>query len=191
MNTVIFYGGLVKFYINNVGIKIEFSFILIISASLIFENYNLIFVLLFSALHELGHIVLLYILGGKADSVTIAYYGIGLKHSSDLSYSREIIFLLGGIAVNLMFALLDIHREINLALFVINALPIYPLDGGRVFKLILCKWFGIALSDRVMTVSGIIFIALIIILAAVCGNISLVLIAVYLIIYTFNRSSYD
>ncbi len=180
-----------KFYINNAQIKIEFSFILIISASLIFENYNLIYVLLFSALHELGHIVLLYILGGKADSVTIAYYGIGLKHSSNLSYGREIIFLLGGITVNLLFALLDIYRNINLSLFIINALPIYPLDGGRVFKLMLCSLFDISLSDKLLTISGIIFITLIIITAVIRGNISLALIAVYLIIYTLNRSSYD
>lgn len=180
-----------KFYINHVEIKIEFSFILIISASLIFENYNLIYILLFSALHELGHILLLYLLGGNADSVTIAYYGIGLKHSSNLSYGREITFLLGGIAVNLIFALFDIYRDINLSLFMINALPIYPLDGGRVFKLLLCRWFDIALSDKLLTVSGIVFITLIIIMAVVHGNISLALIAVYLIIYTFNRSSYD
>lgn len=180
-----------KLYINGVEFKLEFSFILMISASLIFGNYNLIFVLLFSALHELGHILLLYILGGKADSVTIAYYGIGLKHSSDLSYAREILFLLGGISVNLLFVLLDVHRNINLALLMVNALPIYPLDGGRVFKLILSIFFDITLSDRVLTISGIIFITVIIVTALLQENISLAFISVYLIIYTFNRSSYD
>lgn len=180
-----------KLYINGVEIKLEFSFILMISASLIFGNYTIIFVLLFSALHEMGHIILLYILGGKADSVTIAYYGIGLKHSSNLSYGREILFLLGGITVNLIFALLDVHRDINSALFIINALPIYPLDGGRVFKLILSRFFDIALSDKVLTVSGIVFIAVITAAAVLQGNISLAFISVYLIIYTFNRSSYD
>lgn len=177
-----------KFYVNGVMIKIEYSFVLIISFFLLIENYSMMYVLLFSALHEMGHLLLLYIMGGKADKITIAYYGIGLKHSSKLTVTGEILFLLGGILVNALFVVLNLQRNINLSLLMINALPIYPLDGGRVLKLMLNSTLDLSVSDRFLTAIGICSILIIIAFAIFEGNLSLALIAFYLIIYSINNS---
>lgn len=155
---------------------------------LLVGNYSMMYVLLFSALHELGHIALLYSLGGRADLITVAYYGIGLKHTSNLSVTREIIFLLGGIIVNGFFAIIDVKRQINLSLMLINILPIYPLDGGRVLKLVLNSIFDYSISNKLFTTVGFISIFAIIVFAVAKGNLSLGLIAFYLIIYSFNKT---
>lgn len=183
-----FYGGLLRLYIGDVKVQIEYSFVLIISFFLLLGNYSMMYVLLFSALHELGHIALLYALGGKADKITVAYYGIGLKHQAKFTVGKEILFLLGGILVNGAFAIFNVHRQINLSLLLINAMPIYPLDGGRVIKLLLYSAFDLALSDKLFLAVGICSIIAIIIAAVIYGNLSLALIAFYLIIYSLNNS---
>ncbi|MFR5875948.1 MAG: site-2 protease family protein [Eubacterium sp.] len=177
-----------RFYINNVSIKIEFSFFLIISFSILTDSESVLYVILFSALHELGHIVMLYVLGGRAESITIACYGIGLKHKSKLNDFRQILFLLGGVTVNFIFVLLNIEREINLALFAVNILPLYPLDGGRVLKLVLNNLLTINISDKVFKIISIIIIAFLIAAAVYFKNLSLTLIVIYIIIYSLNNS---
>lgn len=177
-----------KLHINNVTVKIEFSFLLLIAFSIIINNDNLLYVLLFSALHELGHIIMLYIVGGRAESITLAYYGIGLKHKSRLSDVRQILFLLGGVAVNLIFVLLNIERDINLALFTVNILPLYPLDGGRALKLVLNNILSVNASDTVFKVISAVIIILLTGAAVYLKNLSLVLIVIYIIIYSLNNS---
>jgi Zn-dependent protease len=98
------------------------------------------------------------------------------------------LFLLSGVAVNLIFALLNIKRNINLALFLVNILPLYPLDGGRAFKLILNNIFGIIISDKIFITFSIIIILLLIIASIYLKNLSLVLIVIYIIIYSINNS---
>jgi Zn-dependent protease len=177
-----------KFSLFNVSIKIEYSIFLVIALSLILENYNIIFVLLFSCFHEIGHIATLYFFKGKADVITISYYGIGLKHSSKLNYLQEIIFLISGVAINYAFALLNIKREINLAIALLNSLPIYPLDVGRALKLILNNIFSLNISDKIYKAVSAITIFLFIIIALYLKNLNLILISIYIIFYCVNNT---
>lgn len=152
-------------------------------------EYNILWVLLFSGLHELGHLAVLYAAGGKAARIKLAFYGIGLVQKGTLTNLRQIIFLFGGIAVNAAFSLLNIHREINLALLVMNSLPVYPLDGGRILKLCLNNVLTLDLSDKVFKLLSIVIIILFIALAAYVKNVSLLLIAAYVILYSINNST--
>ena len=169
-----------KFKLFDIEFEVSFLFFVIICTALIANNYDFIYVLLFSSLHELGHIVSLYLLGGKADKITISFYGIGLKHSSDLPVSREILFLLSGILINLLFVMLNVKRDINLALLVINALPIYPLDMGRCLKLVLEKYFDFRISYFFMYVLSAVALVLLVGYSFYCKKFSLLIISAYL-----------
>lgn len=136
--------------------------------------------MIFSALHELGHIVSLHLLGGKADKITFSYYGIGMSQTSNLGVLREIIFLMSGVLVNYFFALLGIHREINLALGIINSLPVYPLDAGRVAKLLLDELLPMEISYRIYIFIGWIFETALIVYAIYTKSVNLLLIGIYL-----------
>ncbi len=115
--------------------KIEFSFILMLALALVSGIKSILLVMLFASLHEAGHLLLLYAFHGRATALTLAFYGIGLQHRARFTKWQEALFLLGGAAVNGLFVLLNVHREINLPLLLLNALPLYPLDGGRVIAL--------------------------------------------------------
>ena len=162
------------------NIKIEYGFLLIIGFALLLKAENLLYVLLFSTLHEAGHIAVLYLLGGRADLITLSFYGAGLKHTSKLSTAGEILFLFSGCAVNLILALFGIKRDINLALFILNILPIYPLDGGRILKL------SAGLKTRLFTALSNVFLLLLGVYSLYTKNMTLLLITAYLLIYSFN-----
>lgn len=161
---------------------------LIIAYAMLFKSYDFLFVILFSALHELGHLIALLICKGKPDRLVFAYYGIGLKHSSDLNDFSELIFLTAGIVVNLFFCIFNIKRDINLALLIVNALPIYPLDGGRILKIILNTFFNLTISDMIFKAISVFIIILLIITALYLKSVSLGFITLYVIVYSINNS---
>ncbi|MDO4364066.1 MAG: hypothetical protein Q4C99_06025 [Clostridia bacterium] len=175
-----------KFRLFDIEFEISFWFFAMVCTALFANNYDFLYVLLFSSLHELGHITSLYLLGGKADKIIVSFYGIGLKHSSDLTVSKEVLFLLSGIAVNFVFVIFNVKRDINLALIVINALPIYPLDMGRCLKLVLEKYFNISVSYFVLYAFGFAALVLLICYSIYSRKYSILIVSAYLAFWLFR-----
>lgn len=169
-----------KFELFDVEFEISFLFFAVVCTALFADNYDFLYVLLFSSLHETGHIISLYLFKCKADKITLSFYGIGLKYSTDLPFVREVVFLLSGIAVNLLFVLFNIKKEINLALIFINALPIYPLDMGRCLKLIFQKCFDISISYFVLYAFGFLTLIGLICYSIYTGKFSILIVSAYL-----------
>lgn len=172
----------------NVDIRIEYSLFLVLGFSIVVSNYSFLYVILFSALHELGHVAALYLMGGKADTITVAYYGIGLKYSTPLGTFKTVFILLCGPLVNLLLLLFGIGYDINIALLVINLLPIYPLDGGRILKLLLNQVFSLSVSDKLFIAVTLVFILLLLGLCFYLKSTSLLLIVIYVLVYSVNNS---
>ncbi|UKI23631.1 MAG: hypothetical protein L6V88_04275 [Anaerotruncus sp.] len=79
--------------------------------------------------------------------MTLSCCGAALKYENRISPWQEAFVALAGPALNLvLFTVLK--DDINLLLFILNMLPIYPLDGGRALKIFLPRTqtvFGICL----------------------------------------------
>jgi stage IV sporulation protein FB len=176
------------FYVNKAKIRIEYSFLLMIAFSVLLKSSNIAFVLLFSSLHEIGHLIALLVFGGRAKEINISFYGIGLKYDYSFSFLKELVLFSAGIIVNLILCLLNINRNINLSLALINMLPLYPLDGGRILKLILNKLFYLNVSDYIFKTVSFIVLALLVIYSIYAKNYSLILIIIYIIIFSLNNT---
>lgn len=174
------------FSVFGVKFRIEFAFLLIILVSGLLGNSNILWLILFSSLHESGHIIVLLLFGGRIDEITVSYYGIGMKHSSQLRPLQEAVFLLAGVIVNTAFALVNVHRDINLALAFVNLLPVYPLDGGRVLNIIFVQLFSYSTAYKLSIAISFAVTVSLLAVALVFGNISLLLIVLYIMFYYIN-----
>lgn len=125
-----------------VDLKIFFILLLYILTQKV-EIFTITFI--FIILHEIGHIVSGILLGLKINKLELNIAGISLEFKN---YGKErkinnIIIDLAGPIINLISAIIGILIKeeiiiyVNAMLFIINMLPIHPLDGGRILKNIL------------------------------------------------------
>ena len=162
----------------NFDFIIEYSFLLLLSFALLLGAQDIALLLLFSSLHELGHIIALLCLGGKIDKLTLSFYGLALKYSSSLTNIKEFTVIICGPIVNL-FLYFILKDDINLLLFILNILPVYPLDGGRALRIGLPK---ISKPISIVTLAVIIVFSFYLIICY--HSFSLILISCYLLAYS-------
>ena len=101
---------------------------------------NYIYALVFSLLHEAGHLIAMVFFGCVPDRITVGTAGIRIdKTELSMSAKQECITALSGPFVNLVLMLLfsfDVRGLpflINAGLLIFNLLPLKTLDGGRFF----------------------------------------------------------
>jgi len=109
-------------------------------------------IMLFSILHEMGHIIVGLILKMKPTKLEIMPFGVSVSFNENVddknSNIKEILVALAGPLTSLILAIfaLDIDFKYvskngaiysNLLILFFNLMPIYPLDGGRIIKSIL------------------------------------------------------
>lgn len=120
--------------------------LLLISYMLIEGTFDPLLILLFSLLHEAGHLLAIRALGGKTRELRGQGQGFGLSVEG-LSYQGELLAAAAGPAMSLVlaaffavFALWRGSKDLwfcafaNFALAGMNLLPVLPLDGGRILN---------------------------------------------------------
>ena len=122
-------------------------------------------ILLAAAIHEAGHVLALYVVGGRLCQFRITIFGgeLQILHSERLSYGRELLAVLAGPAANFLCALLlaraavccgweqgYLSAGIHLLLGGFNMLPLRALDGGRSLFLVLSWLFEPITADRIV-----------------------------------------
>ena len=128
---------------------------------------NFAFAMLFSALHETGHILALLFYGRKPKNIIFGFSGIRIEtDSANLSYRQECFVALCGPLVNLIFIIFflitDISQTalvINTGLFIVNMMPVNSLDGGR----FICSLLSVFFDEKRVT-----FIMNILVCSVVC-----------------------
>ena len=112
-----------------------------------------------AAIHELGHLWMLRLLGARVFGMQISILGAVLETDCRmLSYGKELMAVLAGPVINLMCAVAlewlgpgnETAIGIHLVLGGFNLLPIRPLDGGRALELLLVWMFGPFTGERIV-----------------------------------------
>ena len=110
-------------------------------------------VMLFALIHELGHLLCGVLLGFEAESLKIMPLGFAVEFKTNINdYNKKVlnsnILTLKKLFINwagpltnaiiiIASIIMSVNENIiyaNLIILIINLIPIYPLDGGRIIK---------------------------------------------------------
>ena len=190
--------------ILKIDLKI-FMFLIIFYLSKQIEIYLVI--MFFAFIHELTHLLAGILLKMKVKRISIMPLGFSVEFAvSEENYNKKIlksnileikriVIAIAGPLINLIICLvasnLNIQYELknmiiysNFLIAIFNLLPIYPLDGGRIIKSILCIYIGrknaIIISNKISNITLFLISFLFSILTYAIKNIALVLILIYL-----------
>lgn len=123
--------------------------------------------------HELSHLLAAVCIGLKPAYIALHPFGVNLKLRNKFVYSLadEIILYLAGPVSNALMALaallcyLNFQQEwlkmfywSNLMLFVMNLMPVVPLDGGIILKKFLNHRLGYKAAEAIMVVVSVFLI---------------------------------
>ncbi len=113
-------------------------FLFYISPGMVFWSF-----LMLSALHELGHLAVLRIFSIQVRKIRLGAFG-AVMDTAPMSFFQEAICALAGPMVNIVcFFLLKGSAPgtalLSLLLGCYNLLPVFPLDGGRALRALLCS----------------------------------------------------
>ena len=156
-------------------------------------------------LHECGHIFCAERLGYTCTKISLMPYGAAaVCNVEGISPADEIKLALSGPAVNLFlcvavaglwwfypdtYAYTDSLFYANSAMLVLNLLPAYPLDGGRVAKCVLLKFLSPkAANITLRAVCILLVVALVALFFTVARNFSVLAVAVMLSFSAFTKS---
>lgn len=159
-----------------------------------FENYFICF--LFIIFHELSHMLVASIFGIKTKRLCIRISGLNINLDCRKRQGLKWLSIyfagpLSNAVLALLFNNIPMVYTINLALAIINLIPIYPLDGYNILEIILNKF---TIKQKTIKIVQKITEIMVIILLIIVGiyqfvifkNLSIILMAFYIIIQSCN-----
>lgn len=157
-------------------IRIGISFVAVVATAFCFDTGNLLIPCLLCAIvHELGHLAVIKICGGKVREIRISALGAYIKLESVpmLSYKNELLSAAAGPAVSIALSFflsflgnftgeqaLYIHSGTSMLLGLVNLIPVFPLDGGRVIKCATMLVLDTQSAECVCNIIGAVFVFL-------------------------------
>lgn len=129
------------------------------------RNNMLLFALLWVLLHEVAHMFIALKYGCKFHKLEIHIFGVKaeLSEINSLKDNEKIIVYLAGVMLNIIIAVLFYlfylnytweflitSAKLNIGLAFFNLLPAYPLDGSRIFEIILSKKYIFKKSQKII-----------------------------------------
>ena len=179
-----------NFKLFNCIIKINFSFLLLLTLALYLNKKNFLLLIISAVIHELSHIVAMLLFKIPIREINVSAFDFEIKKNIEDTNKTFFVLIAGPICNLLIFLLFFLFRStiffndtfkifffIILFLFLLNILPIYSLDGGQILYYFLTKKLDIVKSNKILDVLSFTF--------------SLVLIALGVYILIKSRYNYS
>lgn len=164
---------------------------------------NLIVITNLLVVHEFGHFLIAKLLNFNVSKIIIYPFG-GITKIEDLvnrDINEELLVATSGVIFQYFFYLLvinlnylgfvrdkvlDIYIIYNRGLILFNLLPIYPLDGYKIFNLIFSKYFSFNLSNYLSFIVSIVGILIYIFVYSINYNYSYIMAISVIIVYNYK-----
>lgn len=170
------------FYKIEIGISL-IPFLIIILLTGYYKLFFTYFIIVF--IHELGHVIAASVFNIKVNKININIFGCSasLEDYKYLDFYKQILILLAGpltyfissfiidkLYLNEVISLVTYYKAVftNKYVLIFNLLPILPLDGGRILKLIIERFFTFKVSKIISLCISFIFISLFIFYTSEC-----------------------
>lgn len=182
------------FEIENLLIIILISFFFSAKIKLFLTSYFVCY--LFIAFHELSHVAVAAIFSKKLKKIKLSIAGICVVFSNDeLEIVKELIIYIAGPLSNLCLAMIfnniSFIFEINIFLCVLNLMPIFPLDGYNILRILFRK-IGKHKCIKYVQFTFFILLFLLSIIAIFCGkNPSLFIFFTYLMLIKYATKNQE
>lgn len=196
-----------RFCVCGVPVCVTWHFLALITFMLSLHTENVLYAVLFSLFHEMGHITAMTALGNAPLSVSLELTGINIRRRQEtgISLIREIIIALAGPFINLILFvfLMLIYLQngsnkcfnaacVNLILMTFNLLPVKGLDGGKALYFFISKIFSYKTAEKVLYCTSAISILLLLfygcyVLYITRRNFTMLIIALMLTLTMFSK----
>lgn len=167
---------------KNTLIKIDPTTYILLLLSL-FAGYihNIYIIILIVIIHELGHVLFLLIFKIEIIDITIYPFGGITKINKKINERiyKDFLISIGGILFQIIsliiiynlnkYYLIDnntynLFKEYNLYIIIFNLIPLIPLDGNKILKIILSKFLPYKITLKITNIIGIITLIIFIII---------------------------
>lgn len=174
------------------SIKIHFYLFVFMSYMFFIGKIEMFMIFYISILlHEIAHIVVALLLKVNVIELNLMPVGISAIYNDKISAKKEVIISMAGPIMSLILAIYSkdsFISSVNIIIMILNLIPIYPLDGGRIQKNYFIHKYrykkGIKISQMVSDLFLIILFVLSIILIIYFKNYYLL----FLNLYIYNLS---
>lgn len=141
--------------------KVSFGFCAMVCFLGWLDSRMCLWFLLCSAIHEVGHLLAMKILGVPVFGIQLGAAGAVIRAAFP-DYRSEILCTLAGPVVGAVPALFLLRTVPQAALIAfglsaVNLLPVYPLDGGRILNACLLLWRPQQAEKICRAVRGVVF----------------------------------
>lgn len=193
---------------GSIKLKIHPLFIILGAVYAFTGKFTLFIICTVSALlHEAGHSLVAGKMGYSLNNITLMPFGAVVSGNIDgLKCADELKIAVAGPLVNISigifclalwwafpitYAFTDVIAEANFSMAIVNCIPVFPLDGGRVASSLLGMYFGKNKSYRICKASGIIFATLIFALFIASAfyslNVSLLFFSLFVLVSALDK----
>ena len=183
-------------------VEFSISFIFMVTLMLLFFDEKIVLLsVLSSLLHEGGHLLAIRLSGERIERVVFGAFGLRIERCAftKISYEREVLIALGGIAVNYSIFLLSlviylgfrsdiaaIFGIINLFVGLFNSVPLKSLDMGKALLNLLKAKRSEEEAERTVNIISFIFslsfLVMTVFYCVIFGlNFSLIAVSIYLL----------
>lgn len=143
-------------------LKIHLTLLLALLYNLYIAKKEIYFIAyMFIIMHELSHMIVALLLNVDIQEIVLLPFGATAKYSGNISKIKEFLIALSGPLASFIFAFVyhnSIYYKINILIILLNLIPIFPLDGGRIMKVLLHILFGEKIGNKINKYLNVFFI---------------------------------